>query len=49
MLTEEELRGDYPNRRTIKYTEFDTKGNWITAIMFDDGDAYVLKRDIKYW
>ena len=49
MLAETEYRGDYPSRISYKYTEFDSKGNWITAIMFQRGNTYLLKREIRYW
>lgn len=49
MLTESEYRGNYPSQMSLKYKEFDSKGNWTTAIMFDGDDTYVVKREIKYW
>lgn len=49
MLTESEYRGNYPSQMSVKYKEFDSKGNWTTAIMFEGDDTYVVKREIKYW
>lgn len=49
LLVETEYRGSYPSQSSFKYTEFDSKGNWTTAIMFEGEDTYVLKREIKYW
>jgi hypothetical protein len=34
----------------FKYTEFDSKGNWLTAIeMYDDEIRTMMKREITYW
>ena len=49
MLAESEDRGSYPSHMSLKYIEFDSKGNWTKAIMFEDDDTYLLKREIKYW